>query len=459
MRSAPSRAVLQCIQESPLRRRNPFGGSPGRASHWMSDTVAIEDLKVGMFIHLEGGWMSHPFALSSFRIETDHDIGRLRALGLRRLRWSPERSEAKPLVSATVAATAHEATPLPPPLTPEQQAAAQHTELLQAQSAAARLCEAQFDEASSALGQVIGAVRERPLAARDSALALSQALLSKLVPDAEMCVRVLGEQAGERPTTHSLNVTVISMLMGRMFAFADDEMIQLAMGALLHDIGKLDLPQRLQHHEERFTQSEIADYRDHVKRGAAHGHRMGLAAAALEVIEQHHECADGSGYPARLSMDRMSAPSRIVSLVNRYDNLCNPRTTARALTPHEALSRLFAQGKGKFDSTMLTAFIRMMGVYPAGSLVQLTDERYALVTHANASRPLKPRVLVHDAALPREQALLVNLADNSDLGIRRSLPLSQLPKAAHEYLQPAPRVAYFFEPALAAPEMRERPWA
>jgi len=80
----------------------------------------------------------------------------------------------------------------------------------------------------------------------------------------------------------------------------------------------------------------------------------------------------------------MSTPARIVSLVNRYDNLCNPRTAARGLTPHEALSRLFAQGKGKFDATMLNSFIRMMGVYPAGSVVQLTDDRYAVVTAPSA---------------------------------------------------------------------------
>lgn len=418
----------------------------------MSDTVAIEELKVGMFIHLEGGWMSHPFALSSFRIETEQDIARIRALGVARLRWSREQSRLDDEADEAggngvpmqgVAVTAVAALPLAP--TSE--------ELLAAQRAATRLCEAQFDEASSALRSVIAAVRDRPLAARDTTEQLSQALLSKLVPDAEMCVLVLGGQAGEKPTTHALNVTVISMLMGRIFGFSDTEMLELAMGALLHDVGKLDLPHRLQHHEDRFTQAELNAYRDHVRLGVAHGKRMTLSPAVLQIIEQHHENADGTGYPARLIMDRMSTPARIVSMVNRYDNLCNPRSGARTMTPHEALSRLFAQGRGKFDATMLTAFIRMMGVYPAGSVVQLTDDRYALVTHVNASRPLKPRVLVHEPTVPREKALLVNLIDQPDLGIRRSLPVAQLPDAARDYLQPTPRVAYFFEPAPAAKEM------
>ena len=94
----------------------------------------------------------------------------------------------------------------------------------------------------------------------------------------------------------------------------------------------------------------------------------------------------------------MSAAARIVALVNRYDNLCDPALPAHALTPHEALSLMFAQTRSKFDASMLNAFIRMMGVYPPGSVVQLTDDRFALVTNVNSTRPLKPRVLVYDRA-------------------------------------------------------------
>ena len=114
-------------------------------------------------------------------------------------------------------------------------------------------------------------------------------------------------------------------------------------------------------------------------------------------------------------------------------------------------SRLFAQGQGKTDATMLNAFIRMMGVYPAGSLVQLTDDRFAMVTHINSTRPLKPRVLVHEPRVPREDALLLNLADAPDLGIRRSLTATQLPSAARHYLEPVPRVAYYFDHVGAPP--------
>ena len=168
------------------------------------------------------------------------------------------------------------------------------------------------------------------------------------------------------------------------------------------------------------------------------------------MLAEHHELADGSGFPQRLGLERIGIGARIVSLVNRYDNLCNPLQPAQAMTPHEALSLLFAQCRTKFDATMLNAFIRMMGVYPPGSIVQLTDERHATVVSCNSSRPLKPRVLVHDPRVPAAEALLLDLDGCPDLGIRRSLKAGQLPAAVRDYLSPRPRTVYYFEPALLA---------
>jgi len=203
----------------------------------------------------------------------------------------------------------------------------------------------------------------------------------------------------------------------------------------------------VRHREEHFTPAEQRLYEEHVAMGIVQARKMGLSPGASLVIAQHHEHADGSGFPLKLNTDRMSALSRIVALVNRYDNLCNPNITAKAMTPHESLSMLFAQSKSKFDTAILGAFIKMMGVYPPGSTVQLTDDRYALVVSVNSSRPLKPRVLVHEPKVPRDEALILDLERTEGLGIRRSLRPQQLPQTTLAYLSPRPRVAYFFEPA------------
>ena len=89
----------------------------------------------------------------------------------------------------------------------------------------------------------------------------------------------------------------------------------------------------------------------------------------------------------------------------------------------------------------------MMGVYPPGSTVQLTDDRYALVVAVNSARPLKPNVIVHDAATPRDEALVLDLEKAGGIGIRRSVAPQQLPPTALDYLAPSARVTYFFEPS------------
>jgi HD-GYP domain-containing protein (c-di-GMP phosphodiesterase class II) len=430
----------------------------------MSQTVAIQDLRVGMYVHLDLGWMAHPFPLSSFRITSVEQIATIRGLGLQKLRWVPEKSAldddaagglldvgggAGAGVNTGERAGAGGAAPAAAVESPEQAAARARREELAAQRAAAQLCERQYGEAGRAWRESTDLVSTRPAEARGGAEALTGALLDKMMVDGEMCIRLLSSGAGDRATAHALNVTVISLLMGRTFGMSRDEMVDLGVGALMHDVGKLDLPDRVRHLDDAFTGAEVNAYREHVAHGVTHGRRMALSPGALLVLAQHHEHADGSGFPMKLAAERMSTAARIVALVNRYDNLCNPAQLSRALTPHEALSMLFAQSRTRYDATILNAFIRMMGVYPAGSVVQLTDDRYAMVVNVNSSRPLKPRVLVHEPRGSRDEALIVDLETMPDLGIRRSMNPNKLPSAALEFLAPRPRVSYFFEPVTA----------
>ena len=464
----------------------------------MSAKIAVDELRVGMFVHLDLRWWAHPFALSSFRLTSPDQIATIRGLGLTQVRWSPEKSalDDDEAVQPAAAAANDEAVtkpPVPPgqePVAPAaigEAAAAgatgsshaatvdcaemaeppagataigrdagaaarahQRRVQLAAQREANRVCTRQYGEAAKSLKAATDCVFSQPEAARQSAEGLTRALLDKMLIDGELCIRVLADARADRATAHALNVAVISLLMGRVFGFSDDEMLDVGVGALLHDIGKLELPDRVRLPDPQAAPADQALYREHVVRGVAIGKRMGLSPGALLLIGQHHEMADGTGFPQALNVDRMHAAARIVALVNRYDNLCDPALPAHALTPHEALSLIFAQTRSKFDASMLNAFIRMMGVYPPGSVVQLTDDRYALVTNVNSTRPLKPRVLVFDPQMPADEALQLNLELHSDVGIRRSLRAQQLPDDALHYLAPQQRVIYFFEPALVA---------
>jgi putative nucleotidyltransferase with HDIG domain len=413
----------------------------------MTSTIAVDDLRVGMYIHLDGGWLSHPFPLSAFRISSQDEILTLHRLGLKQVRWVPEKSELAanevPTAGAAAAATAV-VVALPTAEDLEQQ---RHQAWLAAQRAAAKLCERQYAEAALAWRGAWDNTTAQPQQAGRTTEALARAMLDKMLAADEVGIRLISG-GGDRVAAHALNVAVISLLIGRTLGMDEADMMNMGVGALMHDVGKQELPDRLRHADDAFNNSEHAIYREHVGKGLALGKRMALAEGALDVISQHHEHADGTGFPKRIVGERMPLASRIVAIVNRYDNLCNPATRALAMTPHEAVAMLFAQGRTRFDATVLNAFIRMMGVYPAGSLVQLTDDRYALVVGVNSTRPLKPRVLVHSPPRGRGAAdtQLVDLEGQPDLGIRRSLPPAKLPPAVLAALDPRPRVTYYFEP-------------
>jgi len=98
----------------------------------------------------------------------------------------------------------------------------------------------------------------------------------------------------------------------------------------------------------------------------------------------------------------------------------------------------------------------MMGVYPPGSIIQLVDGRYAMVVSVNSSRPLKPRVLVHDPEISRQEALILDLEQAPEIGIRRSLKPGNLPSEALDYLMPRQRICYFFEQAGVLADLQQQ---
>jgi HD-GYP domain-containing protein (c-di-GMP phosphodiesterase class II) len=414
---------------------------------YMSSTIAVEELRVGMFIHLDGGWLSHPFPLSSFRLASPEQIQTLRGLGLARVRWSPDKSELPPTAeeAAAAAAAAADQALQQASNSAEERTQQQRREQLNAQREAAQRCERQHAEAAKAWREATDAVGAQPREAGRTTEALTRAMLSKMLVNQDIGIRLVAG-GGDRAAAHALNTSIVALLIGRSLGLNEAELVDLGVGALMHDVGKLDVPDRFRHLEEGFSSNELNAYRDHVAKGVTLGQRMGLAAGSLMVLAQHHEHADGSGFPLRLAGERISMAARVVAIVNRYDNLCNPQTRGIPLTPHEAVSVLFAQGRNRFDATVLNAFIRLMGVYPAGSLVQLTDDRFAMVVGVNSNRPLKPRVLVHDTQIARSEALMLDLEQHPDLGIRRSLVAAKLPPQALEFLDPRPRVSYYFEP-------------
>lgn len=418
--------------------------------------IEVHKLRIGMYVFLDLGWMEHPFPLNRFKIANAQQIEQIKGLGLKIVKVLTAHSDAAALVEAPLPLGDNPAdvtpapavpTPLAPPAkSPQRQA-------LDAQHASLARSEKMFAEAAAAWKQIAVLSQREPIAAMQRSVSVVHGFLNELSSAHETSIRLLSEVSGDGGALHALNVTVVALLLARAMKLDDAALSDVGLGALLHDIGKQTLPDRLRWHSPQFSAVEDRTFREHVTHGFALSSNMGLTAGAQQVIAQHHETVDGKGYPKALVGTQMTQAAKIVSLVNAYDNLCNPGSVALAVTPHEALSLMFAQLKPRFDPACLTAFIRLMGVYPPGSVVQLSDERYALVMSVNAARPLKPCVLVFDPKVPRDEALLVDLQAEAVIGIRRSLHPRHLSGPALDYLSPRKRMSYFFERGADTPDL------
>lgn len=412
--------------------------------------VTAEQLRVGLYIHLDLHWTDHPFTFSSFRIKNQDQISTLRRLGLKRIRYEPAKSDAIPLPLAPPAAAPAAAPPAPPPPPPGEAIALkekrERIEQLARIRDEIREVEQKFQHASDTVKGILRDAPIRPAESRRQAEALVDHMVESIISRGSVLMHAINGSIGEEAYVHALNVAVLSLMLARTLGLGADETRHLGMGAVFHDIGKVEIPLSIVHKIEPLTRAEQAQIEKHCTLGAEIAKKLGLSIRATEIILQHHEFADGSGYPRGLTGEKLSPLSVIVSIVNTYDNLCNPPNVADAMTPHEALSHIFAVQRSKFLEIPLKAFIRCLGVYPPGSIIQLSNEMFGLVISINPAKPLKPNVLVYDPDIPRDESVIIDMEKELELNISRSLRPAQLPREVYQYLSPRKRVTYYFDP-------------
>ena len=298
----------------------------------MSGKIDVDELRVGMFIHLDLSWMQHPFPVGSFRISHAQQIDKIRSLGLKQLRWSPEKSELVPpppaehgIAAGAAARRAGRRRGIA--------GAGGRTRAARAAVGAARL--------GGAVPEAVRRSRPWPGARRRTASSpgpsrrgsdtegLTRALLDKMLVDGDMCIRLLTCNAGDNASAHAMNVAVISLLMGRVFGLGDDEMLDLGIGALMHDVGKIDLPERLRHLPTSASARTTWPPTATMWRTAwCTASAWACGPARCWCWRSTTSTPTASGFPLRLKLERMSVAARIVALVNRYDNLCNPPVLA-----------------------------------------------------------------------------------------------------------------------------------
>ena len=408
-----------------------------------------EQLCVGLYVHLDLSWMEHPFAFSRFKIRSAAQIETLHRLGLKQVRYDPARSDREPLPLAEAQQSLASAPVAPPPPPPEEQRAMaeKQARVERLGRLRARIAEVEqtFTRAADKLRQIGRVMHSRPEEAAAQGDALVGELLDTLLAEGDTQIHAMSQSLGEDVYFHSLNVSVLALTLGKALKLRRDELHQLGMAALFHDIGHSELPGSLFGKREPLNKAEQALYETHVKIGVGIAQKIGLAKPAVIAIAQHHERLDGTGYPQHLGGAEISLFGRILGLVNAYDNQCNPPDIARAVTPHEALAQLFAKQRQALDERLMRLLIRTLGVYPPGTLVRLSDERFGMVVSVNAQHALRPQVLVYDPDIPQDAALILDLEAEPDLRVVEGLRPAAVPGEVRGYLNPRQRVSYYVE--------------
>ncbi len=365
--------------------------------------VDISDVTVGMFVSgLDRPWGQTPFPLQGFYIRELDEInelkihckhvfidvekgpGLLRAVSapvLKRSKTSPTKSHSSPSISKLHIA----------PLRIRRNHYTNRSSLKKEVTQARSL----YQKVFGALGQVVDQLDAgNPVKIQETKRAASE-LVDSIIrnPDAfAWLTRV--KEADEHTYTHALRSAVWGMIFGRHIGLLKKEMNILAMALLLKDIGKVRLSKELIQKTNR-SPDEQKEYEKFVEYGVNILRKIdGVEPKVIGVVKAHCERVNGGGFPAGLRGDKIPLLAKVAGIVTFYDKITHPRGEAYPLSPSKAVAELYDCRDHEFQEELVVEFIRGIGIYPTGTLVELNTGEVGLVVEQNFERRLKPQVLI-----------------------------------------------------------------
>ncbi|MBA6397727.1 HD-GYP domain-containing protein [Colwellia sp. BRX10-4] len=221
---------------------------------------------------------------------------------------------------------------------------------------------------------------------------------------------------------HSVSVSVLITIFAR-FLKIDKKIVQLlSVGAFLHDVGKINIPDSILNKPGKLTEAEFTIMKSHVN----HSIKIiestpGISELSLEVAALHHEKLDGTGYPYNIPKEKITKYGRMIAICDIFDALTANRCYKEGYSHIKAFSILrgLAQ-KEHLDQRLVDLFIKCMGIYPVGSLVELSSNKLAIVESRNDGDPINPNVRSFYNSLDGRYVMAedINLSDNEDFIIR-----------------------------------------
>lgn len=385
--------------------------------------IEADQIKTGMFVcRLDRPWTDTPFPLQGFMVRDLQQIRLLRDL-CRRVWIDVHLSRYVPTGSLSGLSYA-EAGALATRMSEDRIGSRQYEDsvpLEQELPAAREALEIAAATIGGLFDQAAGGQTLSPDAAQSAAKPIVASVLRNA--DALFWLNALRRRDGYA-YTHALNCSMLAAAFGRHLGLPEDFLVELSTGAMLLDIGKTQVPATLLSHPGPLDAMSMARVRRHVELGAqVLGKAFGIV--IREMVLSHHERADGSGYPARRSGKDIALPVRIAAIVDSFDAMTTERPHAPAMARHVALQELYRARQTRYYPELVEQFISCLGVYPTGSLAELSTGEVVAIMAQNPARRLRPRVLVltgADGQLLSGFHTLDLLTAPFDIEIRRPLP-------------------------------------
>lgn len=194
---------------------------------------------------------------------------------------------------------------------------------------------------------------------------------------------------------HSINVTVLSLVIGISLKYDKDDLIDLALGALVHDIGKAFISKDILKKISELETKEFEEYKLHANKGYEYvKSTLSLSQRSNLVVLQHHERIDGMGYPKGLPGDKISEFAKIVAIADCYDYLTSDTNSSRAISGGDALEFIMAHSDTLFEYNYVKVFSKIIIAYPKGTIVRLSNGEIGVVEFTPANYPLRPSVKI-----------------------------------------------------------------
>lgn len=407
--------------------------------------LPVHKLLAGLMVDLELPWTKHPFLFSKFKISNKADIAVIKQLGLTEVTVFPDESDIQ------LAQQDKSSSPPDTEVSETKQLAdekwqAKNNKLEKADEYRKKRSNIakKYKEHATKVRKLTHELKTEPANAIHNAAELVESMAAEFDSENEILTNLVNLGAGQHTMyNHCINVTILSLNLANVRGIIGDRLRLLARGALLHDVGKVELPGQVVNKTTKLTNAELGVYRQHSQIGRRLCELVGdTPNEVLDIVESHHEYLDGTGYPHKKQGDAISELARIVAVANVYDNLCNPPNPSYALTPKIALATMYSKYKNKLDHELVQTFISTLGVYPPGSVVQLNDESIGLIISVDPHDMLNPEVLLYNPDIPPLQALIIDLKEHPDLKIEKVLKPGEYPKRVYEYLGVEERLGY-----------------